>query len=502
MNNTIVLVKINKPEFMHIPPLGLLYVGDALKKAGFAVKLFHFSTLEIEEYAPRLVALKPLFIGFSVFTGDEMDSYIKTSRYIKTHSNTPVVWGNAHPSLLPEQCLNEDYIDFVVIGEGEITMVELAKALKEQAPVSSIKGIGYKGIGGRVCINERREFIKNLDDYSLDWDLVDIERYIKPYWELDRVLQFVTSRGCPHNCGFCYNLVFNKRRFRAHSAEKVVAEINRLKEKHDLQGVFFWDDNFFANRQRAFEIVSKVDLPYYAEARLDRFDEDFARKLAETRCRLLLTGAESGSDRVLKLINKGATVADTMRATRLLTKYPSVRMSPSIIFGTPTETKEEYRQTIKMIIDMFEINKNLVFTTGFYMPFPGTDLYDLSKKMGFVEPARTEDWARMDRWTDKLEISWIDWGSAREFAKMRQRIQVLGILYRYNIPILKKLLKWRLLSGFHWLEFEVPLIIYFRDHLVSENSWLFRLSGYLLKKYWQLNKTFSRGESQIEGSEA
>jgi anaerobic magnesium-protoporphyrin IX monomethyl ester cyclase len=498
MSNIVILVKINKPEFMHIPPLGLLYVGDALKKAGFEVKLFHIKTSEVEEYAGRIIDLKPLFVAFSVFTGDEMGSYIKASKYIKARSDVPTVWGNAHPSLLPEQCLGEDYIDFVIIGEGEITSVELARALRNGGQFSQIKGLGYKDAAGNIRINERREFIRDLDEYSLDWELVDIENYIKPYWELDRVLQFVTSRGCPHNCGFCYNLVFNNRRFRAHSAKKVVAEINRLKEKYDLQGIFFWDDNFFANKQRAFDIVSRIDLPYYAEARLDYFDEDFARKLAETKCRLLLTGAESGSDRILKLINKGAAVADTMRATKLLAKYPSVRMSPSIIFGTPTETKEEYRQTIRMIIDMFEINKNLVFTTGFYMPFPGTDLYDLSKKTGFVEPAGTEDWAKMDRWTDKLEIKWINWGSAREFARMRERIQVLGILYRYNIPFLKGLLKWRLLRGFHWLEFEVPLILYLRDFLGSDKNWLSRLFGYLLKKYWQFNKTFSRGENRVE----
>jgi len=482
---------------MNIPPLGLLYIGDALKKAGYTVKIFHIKTTEVEQYSRTIVEMRPLFVGFSVFTGDEIGAYIKVSRYIKEHSKIPVVWGNAHPSLLPEQSLREDFIDFVVIGEGEITAVELAQAINTNDNFNNIKGLGFKSSNGDIQINERREFINNLDDYSLNWDLVNIEDYIRSYWELDRVFQFVTSRGCPHNCGFCYNQVFNYRRFRAHSPEKVILEINHLKRKYDLQGIIFWDDNFFADKKRAFEIVSKINLPYYADARLDYIDEDFARKLAETRCRYLLTGAESGSDRILKLMHKGITVSDTLRATKILSKYPSVRMSPSIIFAVPTETKEEYYQTIKMIVDMFEINKNLTFTTGFYLPYPGTDLYDLCRKMGFAAPDKTEDWANLDRWTSKMETTWIDWGSTEEFAKMRRRIEVLGILYRYNIPVFKRLLRWRLLNNFYLFEIDVGLILFIKDMFITKDNWISKIAKFLLKKYWKVNKTFSKGEDLI-----
>lgn len=470
---------------MHIPPLGLLYVGDALKKAGYEVEVFHLSTEQIHEYVLKILAKSPLFVGFSVFTGEAIRACAEMCREIKRNSKIPIVWGNAHPSLLPHKCLSEEYIDFVVIGEGEVTAVELAQALEKKREIVSVKGVGYRDANG-IRINEPRAFIRNLDEFTMDWTLVDVERYLQGSWELRRMISFVTSRGCPDQCGFCYNLAFNKRRWRAHSVDFVVSQIQFLKDKWGVDGVFYWDDNFFANKERAFEILERVNLPYYAEARVDYINEGFVRKLSQTGCRLLLLGIESGSDRVLKLINKKQTVSDNINAVRIMPKYPTVRISGSIMFGFPTETREEYRDTLQMVLKMFEINRYMDFTTGFYMPYPGTDLYDLAIQQGFVPPSSTEDWEDMNRWNDKVEISWVEWLSSKEAREMRQRILILGTLYRYNIPVFKELLRWRIEKECYRLDIDIKLLVWLR-HLFSGGSKtiLARLGKALLRRYWE-----------------
>ena len=453
----IALVKINNQAHSTNPPLGLLYVGNALKQAGYDVKIYHITDNEIDKYSKTIVDKKPLFVGFSVFTAGMMRKHADMCKQIKTlDKDIKIIWGNAHPSLLPEQCLNEKYIDYICVGEGEETIVEFAEALEGKRDLESVLGIGYKD--QKVHINERRPFIKDLDKYRLEWDLVDIERYIKPYYlDLNRVLEVVTSRGCPHACGFCYNLAFNQRKWRAHSIEYVVNEIGSLISKYELNGIMFRDDNFFVNKRRAFEIVRRLGVPYSAECRVDYIDEEMVENLVATGCRELLLGLESGCKRILDLMNKQSSPGDITKAVKLLSKT-DISVSGSVIFASPTETKDEFRQTVSLMVELLDIHPKMAYTTGWFLPYPGTDLYELAKKEGFLPPQRTEDWDALDRWTDKMELTWIDWAAATEIAEWRGRLKLLSFAYRNNIPFLKSLLKYRILRDKFLFPLDVKIV--------------------------------------------
>ena len=452
----ITLIKINPPWGMVNPPLGLLYIGNALKKAGHEVRVLHYSSKDALNHVLEIVRSKPIFVGFSVFTAGGIRDTVLMCKEIKRISKIPIVWGNAHPSLTPEQCLNEPYVDIVVFSEGEETVVELAKAIEKGQELKNIRGIGYRE-GGRVKITEPRPFIQNLDQYKADWSLIDINKYIRPYWDLKRVLPFVTSRGCPHDCSFCYNLVFNKRRWRAHSIDFVVSEVEKLKSEYNIDGIRFWDDNFFVNKERAFKIVERINLPYYAETRIDYIDEDFARKLKETKCQELLFGLESGSNRILKLINKGFTVEDILKGIKILAKFKIPKISGSIIIGYPTETKSEFLQTMKMVTQLLEINPKVEFTTGLYLPYPGVPSYELAIKEGFNPPQETEGWDVLDRWAYGSEVSWLDWITASEVNKIRKYIMVTSILFSLNVPVFKRLAKYRLTTGNYFMDYDMRL---------------------------------------------
>jgi len=447
------------------PPLGLLYVGDALKKAGYEVRLYHICEDRIHDHVREIAGMKPIWVGFSVNTGWSMKAALEMSREIKKYGDVPVVWGNAHPTFMPEQCLNEQAVDFVVMGEGEVTAVELTRTIENGGGYESVKGIGYRDHQGMIQINERRELIQDLDQYEMDWSLVDPERYVfsAPQFGMKRTFQFITSRGCPHRCAFCYNQGFNYGKWRAHTEWYVVERVLRLKESLQLDGIRFWDDNFFTNKKRAFSILEKVDLPYTCEVRVDYIDESFAKRLNETKCRMVLLGCESGSDRVLKIMNKGTSKQDNIRALHVLSWYRDITIHPSYLVGIPSETDKDYRETLEQFASMILTNPNFWFIRlGLYVPYPGCDLYRIAVENGFVPPDSIEAWDNLiwDTSHDKT-VPCVDWiNDKRDIALDEEYLVLLYDLVRSRIPfmLLPHLVFQRIKNRYY--RFQVEKIIY------------------------------------------
>lgn len=372
-------------DILH-PPLGLLYVGSALKKAGYDVRVYHIFATEIDRVVQEIVKNRPLFVGFGVFTGLPCKRSAIMSQKIKAlNRNIPIVWGGIHPSLTPEQCLKETYIDLVVIGEGEVTAVELANTLRSGEELDHVKGVGFKK-GGQIIINPSRPQITNLDECKIDWSLVDARRYLRPMGEEKLGLVYVSSRGCPFNCGFCYNKRFHHRKWRVHSVDVVISDIIDLKEKHAIKAIAFNDDEFFINEPRAFEILTRlkeIDIQCdWLELRFEHVTEENLRKLVNLEVKNIFLGWESGNNRILKLINKKFDKEFIIEKCKIFTGFPEIRVDASAIIGFPTETWSEVQETIEVTIKMSDILPGVNFNLGTYLPYPGTDLYELTIKEG------------------------------------------------------------------------------------------------------------------------
>lgn len=486
------LISLFLDDVKGIPPLALLYLATALKKSGYESKIIHRNVKEIDKVIAEVEAYQPDLVGMSVFTGYHNKKYVELSRILKA-KGYKIIWGNAHPTLLPEQVLQEPSIDFVAIGEGEETLVDLVSKLDEEEKYFSIPSLGFKDKNGQIIINERREFIK-MDDYLIDWSLIDLEDYILPNFSnrYKRVLFAVTSRGCPFNCQFCYNVIFNKRRWRPHSVEKLVENLKPVIEKYKVDAIRFLDDNFFCNKERAFNLVRELNLPYYASARVEYVDEEFIKNLEETNCLEIAFGFESGSDRILQeVMCKNSTAKDIEKAVTLL-KNTKAMASGAIIFGAPTETKEEYHQTMKFIIKLLEINNNLAFTCGWYVPYVGTAMYEKAKSMGFVPPSKTEDWDEFDRWGATHNKGWIEWDFELPVKYSRRIVHLLAMSYKRDIPFFKTILKKRVEK----LNFSFPLDIYILSRL--RNIYLFsgdknftnRLIKWLISKMLKIKQAW------------
>lgn len=412
------------------PPLGLLFVGGALKKAGFAVRVFHWTRDEALAELPRVMAFQPFLVGFSIITGDPLALVLDCAQ--RLHAALPglkVMLGGVHATVEPAQCLAEGPIDFVVLGEGEVTAVELARALDKGQTYDDLPGLGFKR-AGQAIINPRPPLLKDLDQWEPDWSLVEIEKYIAPQYEgVSRMLfGYVASRGCPHACGFCYNHFFNQRTWRHPSAAKVVADVNALVSRHQLGGVFFYDDNFTANKKWARAvIVGLATKGMHIETRIDYLDPGFIRQLTDLGVGSLFIGCESGSDRVLSLLNKGFQAADTRRVVGELKAYPGYLML-SFIVGVPSETLAEFQQTLRLVVWCLESLPRVGFTLGFYLPYPGTPLYEMCVERGFERPQAMAHWEKLDRWgrTD-MAIPWTEGFVLRSGEVLELRRALLGM---------------------------------------------------------------------------
>lgn len=428
----VVLVNIKSKRIVY--PLGLLYVGTALKKAGFDVKIYNISPEEIDAKIGEIEGLVPLFIGFSVFTG--IHTVVAAEMAHKLKKNSPsftIVWGGVHPSLLPEQCLREDFVDIAVIGEGEETVVELAQSLRDKLDLSAVKGIAFKS-AGKILVNDPRPQIKNLDNSNLDWSLININECIEELPDGTKYVAYTTSRGCPFNCGFCYNLAFNKRKWRPQSFGHVTKEIMRLKEISGINGILFYDDNFMVDIPRALKILRFLKdngiKCVRLEMRLDSLNKDILNAINELDVRAVFLGWESGSNRILKLINKGITREEIMEKMRLFTCFPHIGVSAAGIIGFPTETWDETCQTIDLGLKIAEMIPFNMVTLQTFLPYPGTDLYPLAIKGGLKPPQRAKDWAGYNTFYGDTKLEWLPWAT-KATSRIFYRIDKYGKLLNH-----------------------------------------------------------------------
>jgi radical SAM superfamily enzyme YgiQ (UPF0313 family) len=387
-------------------PFGILFLADALEKAGFTVRLMHEegSKANIQALVSLVAEEKPFLVGLSTFTAPSIRPTIRASVALKEARDVPIVWGGYHPTITPEQTLMNDFVDLVVIGEGERTLVELAGSVRQYGldaqDLAKVAGIGFKN-GDRAVFTQPRPFIQDLDDVYPAWHHLDIERYILSgdYFYSGqgggKVIAHMTSRGCPWRCGYCFNQAVNKRHFRAQSAQRAIGDIRDLRDRFAISGVLFEDDNFFTDKTRAFEIVRNIDLPWASTMRADTIakgGEAFAEALAQANCVELRFGAESGSPRVLELLTKDITVDQIRKSAELCGKY-GIKAVYMFLHGFPGETWEDICRTLDLIDELEAMNEQVMVShLGFFAPFPGTPLFDVAIDAGFEPPTSLAGW--------------------------------------------------------------------------------------------------------------
>jgi anaerobic magnesium-protoporphyrin IX monomethyl ester cyclase len=336
-----------------------------------------------------------LCIGLSVMTGEQIESAHRLSEIF--YGRTKIVWGGIHPSILPQQTISDKFIDYLIIGEGEEAFLSLLRYL-DTAEVEKYSESFYNNT--RFC-KTKYNFINNLNNY-VDFESYPIkEDYIIERDGFKRAFNIETSRGCPFHCSYCHNSIFNKS-YRSMDSSSVIKIIEYLISNYNIDGIIFQEDNFFVNKARTLEITNFLknkNVGWKANSRIDYFyklmeDHSTIKSIIDSNCRTLQFGIESGSSRILKLINKKITIEQVLKTNSFLKTLP-INVRYNFMIGFPTETLAEIRETENFIHELMKANQKMESPfVNIYTPYPGTKLFDLAIKEGFIAPSNLMGWSK------------------------------------------------------------------------------------------------------------
>jgi radical SAM superfamily enzyme YgiQ (UPF0313 family) len=448
-------------------PLALLALAGTLREAAFQVVLID-AAIE-PRYLDRIAeeCQDAVLLGISVLTGPMIRGAIVAAKHAKLHApKAAVVFGGWHPTLCPESTLREEYVDVVVRGQGEATIVELAWALAERRPLDLIAGINWKRNGRLVANLDRR--VQPLDAFAPPaFDLTDFDAYERSTGK--RELAYATSIGCPYACNYCTDMVVYKRRFNAYSAEHAAGELIELVKQYRITHVALLDSNFPVDLRRAIAIAkaivdSGVKFSWTFQASTDficRMTQDEVQLLADSGVHYMGFGTESTSKAVLKMMNKRHQRVDEMFETARKAWLAGIRVNFNLILGYPGETEADRLETFRTMSDIGRQFPNVRFSPNIFTPYPGIPIWPQLRELGVTEPVTLEDWETMP-----LGANLLPWLRGRELARLNRMLayflllnQVRGqarassSLKRLVARVLSGPLAWRLdacLFSFPW----------------------------------------------------
>jgi radical SAM superfamily enzyme YgiQ (UPF0313 family) len=422
-------------------PLSLVYAATHSVKKGFIVKIVDLRLLgkNWHQTIDPILRNGCSLVGISVMTGNPINTSLEISHYIKEKHDIPVVWGGPHPTILPEQTLENPNVDYVIRDWGSKALCQLIEYLrKNSVDRESILGLGYKA-NEKIILNPTQTCFELLDFHDLPYNLVDISG--KTYNRLktgELIFPIFTSMGCPYKCNFCMSpAVYKKikgKKWVAYDAEYVLDHIEYLSARYQFTRIQIYDDDSFVDRNRMYDFLTgfikrgynnkfKIDFRGVRINELDRMDDDFFCLLVNANVELMCLGMESGSPRSLKLMNKGITVEQTVSLNRKMARYPSLKPHYNFFCGIPGETVEDLILTKKLLKQLVKENPYCYLGRGaHWKPIPGSVLTEVAvKNYGLELPSSLERWADLDS-RDAREIvhPWYT-------NKMRKTIDLLSL---------------------------------------------------------------------------
>jgi anaerobic magnesium-protoporphyrin IX monomethyl ester cyclase len=371
------------------PPLGLLYIAGTLLKNGFDVHVLDACIEGKSAISKTLEELRPNLVGVTCLTPARKNAFEVAAIAKSVDPNIKVVMGGAHATIMYNQVLeNYPYIDYVVLGEGEMTFLEIAQG-KDPA---QINGLAYKE-NGKVVKNPPRKYAENLDDLPFPaWHLVDLKKYpptgkkIVNGIDIAKVprIPVVFSRGCKGHCDFC-STWWIWRGWRHRSPKKMVDEIELLNKTHGIQHFWFADDAMTIDRNATIELCEEIvrrqlKIAFSVTTRTDCVDELVLQKLKEAGCYQISYGVETGSPILLEKMGKENDVETSKKAIRL-TKKAGLEAVALMIVGNIGETKETLHDTMDFLR---ETDPDEIGCVGGLWVLPGTKLFEECKAQGFI----------------------------------------------------------------------------------------------------------------------
>ncbi|GBE06054.1 MAG TPA: radical SAM protein [Nitrospirae bacterium] len=360
--------------------LGFVYIAGSLRKAGYAPEIYDAMSYfhEYEEIQKKIEQSKPDVVAVTAITATIYESLKVLEIAKKINPEIVTVIGGIHPTFCGEEIFkgNSSIVDYIVRGEGEVTLPELLDCHFAKSDISKVKGISYQR-NGRSVVTAQRNFIEDLDSLHTAWDLVDWKIYsYRP--RKDSTLAIISSsRGCNQQCSFCSQQLFWERKWRARSPENFVAELEHLHKVYGVNVAMIPDENPTYDRTRWEKILNMLiekdlGIDLLMETRVEDIlrDRDIFYKYKKAGIVHIYVGVESVSQKTLVMFNKSVKVEESKLAIELINQHDIVSET-SFVLGIPDETKESINTTLELAK---HYNPDMAFFLAI-APWPYADIY-------------------------------------------------------------------------------------------------------------------------------
>lgn len=414
-----------------MPPLGLAYISSFLESKGLDSRILDMN-VEQGDAAAQVARIggSPDIIGITSMTSAVMNGLAIAAECRKKFPKAKIIFGGVHPTVLPEDVLSHEFVNFVFRGEGEESFYRFLRGDN----IKTIPGLSYKE-NGKFIHNADVEFIKDLDSLPMPaYNKLTITKYTPTLGSYKRLpaISMMATRGCPGKCTYCFGS-FLGGRVRMHSAKYLINEIKMLQRDFGIKEILFYDDTFTAFRNNVKEfcngiINEKMDVSWVCFSRVDTIDKETLALMKKAGCHQIMYGIESGSEEILKNINKKITLDKAIEAVKM-TKSAGIECRTTFMLGNPGETEGTIMKTIKFALKLDPDIALFNITT----PFPGTEMFAWAKKNGYL---KSEDWSKYDFSNMLMELPTITPKKIEEYYK-----KVFRMFYFRPAFLFKRVLK-------------------------------------------------------------
>lgn len=379
-------------------PLGLAYIAAVLEQEGYSVGIVDLNVERINDENLQRKVESADIVGITGMITEYGEVLRLVDIIKKVNAGVTVVLGGPLATTLPQELLQASQADFVVVGEGERTIVNLISAIEHDNSLADIKGVAYKD-DNQIVVTEPAEPIADLDTIPFpSRHLLDMNRYIKNHFDSFgiklngfgkiRSTNLISSRGCPYDCTFCFKDMWGNK-WRGRSPENIIDEMKLLNREYGVNGFFFTDDTFVLDRKRIIKFCELLkegglNVAWYCNGRVNLMTKELLEAMYDAGCRGIAYGIESGNQQILDSMNKSITL-DQVRKVVKWTKDTGINTTGYFMIGMLGETKATIRETMAFARELDLDFYGFSLTT----PFAGTELYDSALEAGLISTDNT-----------------------------------------------------------------------------------------------------------------
>lgn len=428
-------IEHEKNYLYHWMPFSLLTIAKPILENNVAeVIIFDENQSSENEWNEFLLQYldKSICVGISIMTGGGQIAHaLNLIEQVKKIDNSKyIIAGGPHVNVLAEQTLNHKNIDIVLTGPGQNSFPVLIEAMLGKRKFNEVPGLIMK-TKGEIRIYGPENPARPISLSRYPWNIINVPEYIRNDITIaDKTLNYISSQGCVYKCQFCYELTY-QRKYREINAQDLMQDIEFLMTKYGINGIKFYDADWFINLNRANEFSNSIinrhlKLNWAASInpndvlRAKRLYPNLLSLLAKSGCSRLLMGIESGSNRVLNEIVKKEIKREQIIEVANEIANNGILGSYTFIIGFPSETSAEMDMTFDLINNLKNLNPKPETRVHLFAPYPGTPLYDLSVEYGFIPPQNLEAWSNYDYYESQTPWTNVNLAKkAREYTAMK-----------------------------------------------------------------------------------